>query len=61
MPSSALFPARWRSVKLARDYNSAHRGSSQQVKQRDIDRIKTDLGEECTTFFTDALSEEPCL
>ena len=28
-----------------RDYNSAHRSTSQQVKQRDIDRIKTDLGE----------------
>ena len=27
--------------------------------QRDIDRIKTDLGEECTTFFTNALTEEP--
>ena len=27
--------------------------------QRDIDRIKTDLGEESTTFFTNALTEEP--
>ena len=54
VPCQVAFRKNWQ-----RDYNSAHRGSSQQVKQRDIDRIKTDLGEECTTFFTDALSEEP--
>ena len=42
-----------------RDYNAAHRSSTQQVKQRDMDRIKTDLGEECTRFFTEALSEDP--
>ena len=54
VPCQVAFRKNWQ-----RDYNSAHRSSSQQVKQRDMDRIKTDLGEECTTFFTNALSEEP--
>ena len=54
VPCQVAFRKNWQ-----RDYNSAHRSASQQVKQRDIDRIKGELGEECTRFFTDALSEEP--
>ena len=54
VPCKVAFRKNWQ-----RDYNSAHRDASQQVKQRDIDRIKTDLGAECTTFFTNALSNEP--
>ena len=54
VPCQVAFRKNWQ-----RDYNSAHRSASQQVKQRDIDRIKRELGEECTQFFTDALSEEP--
>jgi len=54
VPCKVAFRKNWQ-----RDYNSAHRSASQQVKQRDIDRIKTDLGAECTTFFTSALSDEP--
>jgi hypothetical protein len=54
VPCKVAFRKNWQ-----RDYNSAHRSASQQVKQRDIDRIKTDLGAECTTFFTSALSEAP--
>ena len=54
VPCQVAFRKNWQ-----RDYNSAHRSSSQQMKQRDMDRIKTDLGAECTTFFTNALSEEP--
>ena len=54
VPCQVAFRKNWQ-----RDYNSAHRSSTQQVKQRDMDRIKTELGEECTTFFTNALSEEP--
>ena len=54
VPCKVAFRKNWQ-----RDYNSAHRSTSQQVKQRDIDRIKTDLGEESTTFFTNALTEEP--
>jgi hypothetical protein len=54
VPCQVAFRKNWQ-----RDYNSAHRSSSQQVKQRDIDRIKTELGAECTTFFTNALSEAP--
>ena len=54
MPCQVAFRKNWQ-----RDYNSAHRSSTQQVKQRDMDRIKTDLGEECTRFFTEALSEDP--
>ena len=41
VPCQVAFRKNWQ-----RAYNSAHRSSSQQVKQRDIDRIKTDLGEE---------------
>ena len=54
VPCKVAFRKNWQ-----RDYNSAHRSASQQVKQRDIDRIKTDLGAECTTFFANALSDEP--
>ena len=54
VPCQVAFRKNWQ-----RDYNSAHRSASQQVKQRDIDRIKTDLGAECTTFFANALSDEP--
>ena len=54
VPCQVAFRKNWQ-----RDYNSAHRSSTQQVKQRDMDRIKTELGEECTNFFTNALSEEP--
>ena len=54
LPCQVAFRKNWQ-----RDYNSAHRSSSQQVKQRDIDRIKSELGEECTTFFTSALTEAP--
>ena len=54
VPCQVAFRKNWQ-----RDYNSAHRSSSQQVKQRDIDRIKTELGEECTAFFTNALGEAP--
>ena len=54
VPCQVAFRKNWQ-----RDYNSAHRSSTQQVKQRDMDRIKTDLGEECTRFFTEALSEDP--
>ena len=54
VPCQVAFRKNWQ-----RDYNSSHRSSTQQVKQRDMDRIKTDLGEECTRFFTEALSEEP--
>ena len=54
VPCEVAFRKNWQ-----RDYNSSHRSSGQQIKERDIDRIKRELGEECTTFFTDALSEEP--
>ena len=54
VPCQVAFRKNWQ-----RDYNSSHRSSGQQIKERDIDRIKRELGEECTTFFTDALSEEP--
>jgi hypothetical protein len=54
VPCEVAFRKNWQ-----RDYNSAHRSSGQQIKERDIDRIKRELGEECTAFFTDALSEEP--
>jgi hypothetical protein len=54
VPCEVAFRKNWQ-----RDYNSAHRSSGQQIKERDIDRIKRELGEECTTFFTDALSEAP--
>ena len=54
VPCKVAFRKNWQ-----RDYNSAHRSATQQVKQRDIDRIKTDLGAECTTFFTNALRNEP--
>ena len=54
VPCQVAFRKNWQ-----RDYNSAHRSASQQVKQRDMDRIKTDLGNECTAFFTDALSAAP--
>ena len=54
VPCEVAFRKNWQ-----RDYNSSHRSSSQQIKDRDIDRIKRELGEECTAFFTDALSEEP--
>ena len=54
VPCQVAFRKNWQ-----RDYNSSHRSSSQQIKDRDIDRIKRELGEECTAFFTDALSEEP--
>ena len=54
VPCKVGFRKNWQ-----RNYNSAHRSASQQVKQRDIDRIKTDLGAECTTFFANALSDEP--
>jgi hypothetical protein len=54
VPCQVAFRKNWQ-----RDYNSAHRSSTQQVKQRDIDRIKSELGEECTTFFTSALTEAP--
>ena len=36
VPCKVAFRKNWQ-----RDYNSAHRSTSQQVKQRDIDRIKT--------------------
>ena len=55
VPCQVAFRKNWQ-----RDYTSSHRSSGQQIKERDIDRIKRELGEECTTFFTDALSEEPC-
>ena len=54
VPCEVAFRKNWQ-----RDYNSSHRSSGQQIKERDIDRIKRELGEECTAFFTDALSEEP--
>ena len=54
VPCEVAFRKNWQ-----RDYNSSYRSSGQQIKERDIDRIKRELGEECTTFFTDALSEEP--
>ena len=54
VPCEVAFRKNWQ-----RDYNSSHRSSGQQIKDRDIDRIKRELGEECTAFFTDALSEEP--
>ena len=54
VPCEVAFRKNWQ-----RDYNSSHRSSGQQIKERDIDRIKRELGEECTTFFTNALSEEP--
>ena len=54
VPCEVAFRKNWQ-----RDCNSSHRSSGQQIKERDIDRIKRELGEECTTFFTDALSEEP--
>ena len=54
VPCQVAFRKNWQ-----RDYNSAHRSSTQQVKQRDMERIKTDLGEECTSFFTNALTEDP--
>ena len=54
VPCQVAFRKNWQ-----RDYNSSHRSSGQQIKDRDIDRIKRELGEECTAFFTDALSEEP--
>jgi hypothetical protein len=54
VPCEVAFRKNWQ-----RDYNSSHRSSGQQIKERDIDRIKRELGEECTTFFTDALSQEP--
>ena len=54
VPCQVAFRKNWQ-----RDYNSGHRSSTQQVKQRDMDRIKTDLGEECTSFFTNALTEDP--
>ncbi|MDB2644207.1 DUF3313 domain-containing protein [Luminiphilus sp.] len=54
VPCQVAFRKNWQ-----RDYNSSHRSSGQQIKERDIDRIKRELGEECTAFFTDALSEEP--
>ena len=54
VPCEVAFRKNWQ-----RDYNSSHRSSGQQIKERDIDRIKSELGEECTTFFTNALSEEP--
>jgi hypothetical protein len=54
VPCQVAFRKNWQ-----RDYNSAHRSSSQQMKQRDIDRIKRELGDECTQFFTDALNEAP--
>ena len=54
VPCEVAFRKNWQ-----RDYNSSHRSSGQQIKERDIDSIKRELGEECTTFFTDALSEEP--
>ena len=50
VPCQVAFRQNWQ-----RDYNSAHRSSSQQVQPRDMDRIKTDLGEACTTFCTNAL------
>ena len=54
VPCEVAFRKNWQ-----RDYNSSHRSSGQQIKERDIDRMKRELGEECTAFFTDALSEEP--
>ena len=54
VPCEVAFRKNWQ-----RDYNSSHRSSGQQIKERDIDRIKRELGEECTAFFTDALIEEP--
>ena len=54
VPCEVAFRKNWQ-----RDYNSSHRSSGQQIKERDIDRIKRELGEECTAFFTDALSKEP--
>ena len=54
VPCEVAFRKNWQ-----RDYNSSHRSSGQQIKESDIDRIKRELGEECTAFFTDALSEEP--
>lgn len=54
VPCQVAFRKNWQ-----RDYNSSHRSSGQQIKDRDIDRIKRELGEECTAFFTEALSEEP--
>ena len=54
VPCEVAFRKNWQ-----RDYNSSPRSSGQQIKERDIDRIKRELGEECTAFFTDALSEEP--
>jgi hypothetical protein len=54
VPCEVAFRKNWQ-----RDYNSSHRSSGQQIKERDIDRIKRELGEECTAFFTEALSEEP--
>ena len=54
VPCEVAYRKNWQ-----RDYNSSHRSSGQQIKERDIDRMKRELGEECTAFFTDALSEEP--
>jgi hypothetical protein len=54
IPCQVAFRKNWQ-----RDYNSARGSSAQPVKQRDIDRIKAELGAECTTFFTNALREAP--
>ena len=53
VPCQVAFRKNWQ-----RDYNSSHRSSGQQIKERDIDRIKRELGEECTTFFIDAETSE---
>ena len=54
VPCQVAFRKNWE-----RDYNSNHRGAGSKIKQQDVDRIKSDLGQECTKFFTDALSEAP--
>ena len=54
VPCQVAFRKNWE-----RDYNSSQRGAGAKVKQQDVDRIKNDLGQECTKFFTDALSEAP--
>ncbi len=46
VPCEVAFRKNWQ-----RDYNSSHRSSGQQIKERDIDRIKRELGEECNALI----------